>query len=104
MAIDRNKKLIKKEVGGALNFEYMSLKDVKIEIDNLINVYGEDATIELRSESYSNSDKEYMYLFVSVPETDEQLAARIARDEQYEAEALAHRSAMYSALKQEFGE
>lgn len=79
-----------------------SLKQVAAMISKYIETYGEDATLDYCQ--YQYEDGKYLALFSQVPESDEQLAARIAQEAVWAEREAANKRATYERLKKEFGE
>lgn len=73
------------------------------EIKDLIKTYGKDAKLEYTREQYSDSDKEYLRVFVEELETDEELAARIAYEEKWAKIAEEREAAEWVRLQKKFG-
>jgi hypothetical protein len=60
-----------------------TLKSALSQIQGLIAQYGEDAEINPYSPDYT--DSEYLGVYIMRPETDEEMAARIANEEIWDA-------------------
>ncbi len=101
--VNRQRKMVMKEQCYIGNFDYSDLENIQKQIGELIKQYGKDAEIRMHCEAYSDSDKEYMYLFKSVPETDEEMNNRIAKEEQAEKMVEERNRSEYERLKKIFG-
>ena len=102
MIVNLNRKIISTEAC-SLNIEYETLASAVAKLQEYINLYGADATISMHCEQYSNSDTEYMYVMIDVPETDAQMAARIAQESEQERQPDARELAQYKRLQEKFG-
>jgi hypothetical protein len=101
MAVNRNRKMINTEQVGAY-FDGLSLKQVKERVDELIADFGEDASVEWHS--YAYDDNRYLYVFKEIPETDEQMAARIAKEESWDASRQEYERKEFERLKNLYGD
>lgn len=102
MKVNYERKMIPKQ-RTSINFDYDSLETVLGEIKRLIKYYGKDAKIMCHTDSYSNSDKEYMYIYSDELETDEEMATRIAAEEKWAKQDEAREAAEYKRLQEKFG-
>ena len=102
--VDRKRKMVMKEQCYVGNFDYDKLSAVLERIQQLIEDYGPDAEIRNHCEPYSSSDKEYMYVYKSEPETDKEMAERIANEEKW-AKAREERDRVeFERLQAKFGQ
>jgi hypothetical protein len=81
--------------------DYISLKEVKKEVDRLIEMYGEDSRIQRDQRAYSEDT--YLYVQSSRLETDDEMAYRIAKEEQRAQQRLDQERAEFERLKAKFG-
>ena len=79
--VDRSRKVIRAYTGTDIDLEYLTLKEAAARIQSLIAQYGEDAKIETHSPAYS--DSEYLGVYADRPETDKEMARRIAQEEKW---------------------
>lgn len=101
MAVNRERKMIKVYSGSNVDLKYGTLKDALKTIKSLISEYGADAEIDTHSERYD--DREYLGVYITRPETDKEMAARIADEEKWEAVRTERERADYERLKAKFG-
>lgn len=101
MAVNRERKMVPHEQQ-YVDFE-RSLGDILKEVKQLIKEYGTDAYIDGRTESYSNSDRETMYVYTMGPESDEQYNTRISCEEKWAKEAEDRDAAEFKRLQAKFG-
>jgi siroheme synthase (precorrin-2 oxidase/ferrochelatase) len=73
------------------------------QLKKLVQTYGEKATLDSTCEQYSDSDKEYLRVFVDEPETDDEMNARIAQEERYAAMAENRDRREFERLQAKFG-
>ena len=99
MVVDQTRKMIKTEVD-SISLDMESLVRARSIIDNAIKMYGENATIEVCSRMYS--DSEYLAILQYVPETDQQMTTRIELEQQMYAQAEVAQRALYQSLKAKF--
>ncbi len=100
MPVNRERKLIKKEVSTLSSLDYSSLKDLLVEVKTLIKDYGEDATIDHRCHDYSN---DYYYaILVLAPEDDRQYERRIKQEEENEKRQEERDAAEFKRLQEKF--
>ena len=99
--VDRTRKTIRAYTGYDVDIDGGTLKDAMAEIQYLIETYGEDAEIDTYTPAYS--DSEYLGIYAKRPETDEEMANRIADEEQREAWLAQHRAMLSRRLKKKFG-
>jgi hypothetical protein len=102
LKINYGRKMVTKEQT-SVNFEYDTLETVLKEVKRLIKDYGKDAKIMMRRTEYSDSDKEYMYLYKDEPETDEAMAKRIADEEECTRRDDERDAAEFKRLQAKFG-
>lgn len=102
MTVNRERKMVPRQQT-SLNFEYDTLDQVLKRLKELIKDYGKDATIQCHAEQYSNSDKEYMYVYMNEPETDAEMTTRIAYEESWAKLAEERDAAEFKRLQAKFG-
>lgn len=91
------RKNVREEVD-SLFLDHITLIDLKIQIDEMIKQYGENAIVDDRQNEY---DDDYYYaVFIERPETDEEYENRI----KYYKQIQENRKALYESLKKEFGD
>ena len=98
--VDRTRKLVRVFTGADVDIKYTTLKSALAKIQDLIAQYGEDAEINVHTERWS--DSEYLGVFITREETDEELEDRIKNEEIWEANWAARDRAEYQRLKQKF--
>lgn len=98
--VNRERKHVQNSVT-SLCLEYLTLDGVLKNIQNLIEMYGGDATISKHTEEYGES--EYYYVMVKEPESDNAMAKRIAQEEKWEAQATDREKRDYEILKAKYG-
>lgn len=103
LPVNRERKMVPKQ-HDCLDFEYDTLEAVLEQVKRLIEHHGKDATIQSHSDRYGNSDKEYMYVYTMLPETDSEMAVRIAYEEKWAKEDEAREKAEFKRLQEKFGE
>ena len=103
MTVNRERKMVSKEQT-SLSLNYSSLGSILEEIQRCIELYGKDATVFMRCEAYSNSDKEYPYVYMDVPETDAEMAKRIAQEEEWDKNREESDKANYARLQKIYGD
>ena len=84
-----------------LDLEYKTLQSARDLLDELIEKYGSTAKIEYHQQPWS--DESYLYVFENKPETDEQMATRIANEEKLEADRDARDRKEFERLQAKFG-
>lgn len=84
-------------------FNYDKLSFVKQQIEELIEAYGPDAEIRLDYEEYSNADKEYMYVYKLVPETDDEMNRRILQEQANQVAKEEYERLEFERLQAKFG-
>ena len=100
MAVDRERKLVPNE---QCYFDAeRKLSDLLVEIKQLIKEYGPDAYIDGRTEDYSNSDHETLYVYTMGPENDKQYANRIAHEEKWAKDAEERDAREFARLQAKF--
>lgn len=82
MKVNRERKKVLKEQT-SLYLEYQTLDDLIQTLQGYRESYGGDARVAKRS--YDYDDGEYWAIMQEVPETDKEMQARIAREEQWAA-------------------
>lgn len=83
-----------------VEFDYHTLLEAREKIDAWIKKYGSDAAIHRMEEEYS--DREFFALVVQVPETDEQMRARIAKKKRFAEREKQWEMEEYKRLKMKF--
>jgi len=102
MKVNYERKIVAKQQT-SVDFECNTLEDVLNKVKRLIEEYGNDAQIMGQCEPYSDSDRETLYVFKDEPETDEELARRIAHEEKYAKIAEERDAAEFKRLQEKFG-
>lgn len=102
MKVNYERKMVSNEKT-SVDFEYDTLEMVLKKVEKLIQEYGKDAKIMCHSEPYSDSDKEHMYVYGDGPETDKQMANRIAQEEKSAKFFEERDAAEYKRLQEKFG-
>jgi cell fate regulator YaaT (PSP1 superfamily) len=102
MTVNYERKMVPNEKT-SVDFEYDTLEQVLKTVEKLIQQYGKDAKIISRTEPYSNSDRKYMCIYTDEPETDEEMAKRIAYEEKYAKIAEERDAAEFKRLQEKFG-
>ena len=97
----RNRMMFPKRME-SIDLEYSTLSDALETIQSLIDRYGPDAVILEYEDQYS--ENKYLAVSVKVPETDMEMARRIAEEERWEAEKTTRDRAEFERLKAKFGE
>ena len=92
--VDRTRKMVLKEVN-TLDVYCTTLGSLKAEIDRMIEHYGADTVVE--------SDDTYISVKTKRAETDEEMAARIANEEIWEANRDERDRKEFERLKAKFG-
>ena len=77
MTVNRERKMMT-VIGSYLDFDGVSLKDARKEIDRAIKKYGDTACINKEPRFDEGWDLVVNY---TIPETDDQMAVRIAKEE-----------------------
>lgn len=103
MKVNYERQMVAKEQGGSVDFEYDTLEKVLEKVKQLIKDYGKDAKIMLRCDSYSDSDKETMYVYTEELETDAEMTNRIWREERRKKEYDDRDAAEFKRLQEKFG-
>lgn len=101
MTVSNERKIISVPTISLDDIEGMSVKEARDYFDGLITRYGESATINRHSFPYDERD--YLYVFVKRPETDEECAKRVSEERRYAELALERERAEFLRLKQKFG-
>ena len=99
--VDRTRKTIRDYSGSRVDIKYGTLGEALEKIQGLIETYGEDAEIDTYTPAYS--DGEYLGVYIKRPETDREMARRIASEEENEAWCAKREAAEYERLKKKFG-
>ena len=100
--VNRERKMVPKQQT-SVNFEYDTLEMVLNQVKMLVKEYGKDAKIQCHGDAYSNSDKEYMYVYKDELETDEEMAKRLAHEEKWAKEDEERDAAEFKRLQAKFG-
>ena len=85
----------------SLDLEYKTLQSARDLLDELIAEYGPTARIDYHQQPYSEDS--YLYVFENRPETDEQMAFRIANEEKWEADREERDRKEFERLQAKFG-
>lgn len=94
------KKMLHKQVDYLCGFSGSTLKDALKSITEMIEKYGEEATIDVEQEPYGNSFE--INIYAGVLETDKEYEARL-KSEQWYAERKAQRELEeFTRLKAKF--
>ena len=99
--VNRDRKMVSKEME-SFSIDYSTLEDVLAQTKRMIKSYGKGAKIFMRCEQYSDSDKEYPYVYMDVPETDEEMAKRIAQEEEWSRRDDEREAAEYKRLQAKY--
>ena len=100
MAVNYERKMVHKRQT-YLELEGLTLEEALGKVSLMIREYGGDALIERVCDPYS--DSETLYIYTDEPETDEEMANRIAGEEKY-AKILEDRDAAeFKRLQAKFG-
>jgi hypothetical protein len=102
MAVNRERRIILKEVDCLDSFEGETLGDILVRVQEYVARYGASAV--LMRQYYQYDDGSYLAIMQKALETDEQLASRIASEEKFEAESYARDLAQYNKLRDKFGD
>jgi hypothetical protein len=102
MNVNYERKMVSRKQTYA-NFEGNTLVYVLNQVKMLIKEYGGDALIEGVCDHYSDSDRETLYVFKDEPETNEEMAQRIAQEEKYAKIAEERDAAEFKRLQEKFG-
>jgi hypothetical protein len=100
--VNYERKMVSKEME-SFSIDYSTLEDILAMTKRMIKEYGKTAKIYMRCEQYSDSDKEYPYVYMEVPETDEAMAKRIANEEEWSRCDDEREAAEYKRLQAKFG-
>ena len=103
MTINRERMMVPREKCG-VDFEYDTLDAVLAQVEQLIKDYGKDAKIMMRCSEYSDSDKEYMYLYIDGAETDDEMTKRISNAEKWEKDRQVSDRENYERLQKIYGD
>ena len=101
--VDRTRKMVLKEKCG-FYVTYSTLGEILTIVNRLIEDYGKDAVIHSYCDSYSNSEKEYLHVMATEPETDDEMAYRIHREETWEKVTKERDRENYERLSKIYGE
>ena len=100
MAVNYERKKVRREVA-TLDLDYSMIDSAIEELQNIRRDYGRELRIERRS--YDYSDGEYWAVMGERDETDEEMRARIANEERWEAEQAERDRRDFERLKAKFG-
>lgn len=100
MTVNYERKTVQAYSGSEVDINYGSLKSALTVIQKLIAQYGEDAEIRTYSPDYS--DGEYLGVYIMRPETDGEMARRIAEEKQREAWQAVRDREEFARLKKLF--
>ncbi len=103
MKVNYERKMVPTQQTTSIDFEYDTLEQVLKKVEELIEDYGKDAKIMCHTEIYSDSDKEYMYIYKDELESDEEMAKRIAYEEKFAKLDEERDAAEYKRLQEKFG-
>lgn len=101
MAVNRDRKTVEL-CARNLDLECYTLAEARDIIQELIECYGPDAKIDKFQEDYS--DRDYLAVMIKRPETDEEMASRILKEEHYEAKVAERDLTEFQRLKKVFGQ
>ena len=101
MAVNHNRKMLNTEQESAY-FDGLSLKQLKVRVDELIIAYGEDASIGWHT--YAYDDNRHLYIFKEIPETDDQMASRIAKEEEWDVNRKDYDRREFERLQKIYGD
>ena len=85
------------------SLEFCTLKDVLENVQRAIANFGENATMVMMPQDYSDSDKEYPYVQYYTLETDKEMVDRIAYEERLERQTAERERAEFERLAKKFG-
>lgn len=94
-----NRKMVSRDQGST-DWNGCTLKQIQGYVTDLISQYGDDAYVEYVRAPYS--DDKYQHLFSVEPETDEEMAKRIALETKWEAESAERELKQYQMLQAKF--
>ena len=100
MAVDRNRKMIEVEYT-SIDFEYNTLDEAIERLQKYREELGGDAYFDTRH--YSYNDDTYLAIMTKRPETDAEMAKRIAQEEHYAAQQEERDRQDYERLQKKFG-
>lgn len=100
MAVNRERAQVERHKTD-LDLEYDTLGQALATIHRLITTHGADARLKKYQASYS--DSEYLGVYVLEPETDKEMARRIAQEEKWETEQAERDRRDYERLKVKLG-
>lgn len=94
-----NRKMVDRDQGFT-DWDGCTLKQIQGYIADLILQYGDDAYVKYVQDPYS--DDKYQHVFSVEPETDEEMAKRIAQEMKWENEAAKRELRQYQMLQAKF--
>ena len=100
MAVNYERKKVRREVA-TLDLDYSSIDKAIKDLQRIRRNYGTE--LRIQRQSYDYSDGEYWAVMGERDETDEEMRARIAREEIYEAEQAERDRHDFERLKAKFG-
>jgi len=98
--VDRNRKS-HMQFKDSFDISFSRLGYVLKQIQTAIKFYGPDAELRKYNELYD--DGEYIGIFAMTPETDQEMAKRIAQEEGRESAAEAREKAEFERLEKKYG-
>ncbi len=99
--VDRTRRKVEKQVD-YIDIKYTTLGQLLEEVKSKIKSYGKDARVDDYNHEYD--EKTYSGgIYVSFDETDDEMALRISREEDYAAYKLKHDLQEFARLKAKFG-
>lgn len=93
---------IRKSTGYTIDIDGISLGEVLMKINNLIEEYGESACIEETEDMYE--DYSYLKVFTYCEETEEEKSFRLEKEKISKDITESYRRGQWEKLKKEFGE
>jgi hypothetical protein len=96
------RKMLDKEME-RFDVEYDTLSSILTKVTDMIVKYGSDATVQMQREAYSDSDQQYAYVFMKVPETDAEMALRIEQETRYQRDNKERELATLKRLQAKYG-
>jgi len=101
MTVDRDRKMVWHEKT-ELYLSYNTIDEAIAMLEGIKASYGGSARIEKRQHRYD--DGEYLAVDVEEPETDAEMARRIAQEEAHEARMAERDRSEFERLKKKFGQ
>lgn len=100
MAVNRERKMIEDEYT-SIDFEYNTLDEAINRLQKYRKELGGDARFSIRQHEYS--DNTYLALITTRPETDAEMAKRIANEERWAAQREQQERETFERLAKKFG-